>query len=43
MNVKLAERKAREIEQEAITETHRITGAYISVDDMLKELQTHFL
>jgi hypothetical protein len=43
MNVKLAERKAREIEQEAITETYRITGAYISVDDMLKELQTHFL
>jgi hypothetical protein len=43
MNVKLAERKAREIEQEAITETFRITGAYISIDDMLKELQTHFL
>lgn len=43
MNVKLAERKARQIEQEAITETYRITGAYISVDDMLKELQTHFL
>jgi hypothetical protein len=43
MNVKLAERKAREIEQEAITETYRITGAYISIDDMLKELQTHFL
>lgn len=43
MHIKLAERKAREIEQEAITETFRITGAYISVNDMLKELQTHFL